>query len=332
MPALDGHVYRCPVGKVEYTPPELQVLDYKDVDRRPEHDAFGLAVLVFLLLMEGVHPFASVWTGGGEPPLLAEQIRRGRCPYVGNAGLRPPPFAPPFAMLPSLAQELFRRCFGPGLRAPAMRPTPREWQDALAAVERQLATCASNPRHRYSSHLGRECPWCARIARGIPDSFPQPGQQQPLPATPFTPVTKPQRQAPLPPPLSVAPRPVGVTMPGRMAVPQPVSFVAASPAPAPQSGTSRRKILLSVAVIGGAAALGRAVITKNGSAAASGSPKSVTVTYGTSTQTVTSKVVSTALVTIPVGTGPSAVAVNPIANRVYVANSNDNTVSVFSGS
>jgi formylglycine-generating enzyme required for sulfatase activity len=44
--AQTGVVYRCPVGKPEFTPPELQGRRFADVDRNPEHDQFGLAVLL----------------------------------------------------------------------------------------------------------------------------------------------------------------------------------------------------------------------------------------------------------------------------------------------
>src|SRR5438132_14037951 len=37
-------------------------------------------------------------------------------------------------------------------------------------------------------------------------------------------------------------------------------------------------------------------------------------------------------VTIAVGSNPNGVAVNPLTNRIYVANSDDNTVSVIDGS
>src|SRR3954452_19416187 len=53
-----GALYRSGVGKAEFTPPELQGTRFAEVDRAPEHDRFGLAVLLYLLLMEGTHPFA----------------------------------------------------------------------------------------------------------------------------------------------------------------------------------------------------------------------------------------------------------------------------------
>src|SRR5439155_19445245 len=46
-----GSVYRCPVGKPEYTPPELQGRSFADCNRQVEHDLFGLAVLIYQLLM-----------------------------------------------------------------------------------------------------------------------------------------------------------------------------------------------------------------------------------------------------------------------------------------
>ncbi|MEN0111045.1 MAG: hypothetical protein AAF805_10005, partial [Planctomycetota bacterium] len=45
-----GHTFRCPVGTPHFTPPELQAVRLADVDRTPNHDAFGLAVLIFHLL------------------------------------------------------------------------------------------------------------------------------------------------------------------------------------------------------------------------------------------------------------------------------------------
>lgn len=53
-------IFRCDVGVPEYTPPELHGKNFATVDRQPDHDLFGLAVLVFHLLMMGRHPFSGV--------------------------------------------------------------------------------------------------------------------------------------------------------------------------------------------------------------------------------------------------------------------------------
>jgi DNA-binding helix-hairpin-helix protein with protein kinase domain len=55
-----GIMHRSLVGKVEFTPPELQGKDFKLVDRTREHDQFGLGVVLFQLLMEGTHPFDGI--------------------------------------------------------------------------------------------------------------------------------------------------------------------------------------------------------------------------------------------------------------------------------
>ena len=183
--ASDGTVYRCPVGREEYTPPELQGVDLNVVDRTPAHDAFGLGVLFFQLLMQGLHPFTGVWHGSGNPPELAQRIRAGTCPYVPGKQtlITPPPQGLPFATLPASLQALFIRCFGDGHRDPMARPPALEWFQAFVEAERHLTRCTTNGQHVYSDHLAA-CPWCARIAKGLPDPFPPQsgtGAQAPLP-------------------------------------------------------------------------------------------------------------------------------------------------------
>ena len=43
-------IYRCPVGREEFTPPELQGVEFNQINRVPEHDYFGLAVMIFLVI------------------------------------------------------------------------------------------------------------------------------------------------------------------------------------------------------------------------------------------------------------------------------------------
>ena len=68
--------YRSLVGKPEYTPPELQGVNFRSVDRSYEHDRFALGVLIFQLLMEGNHPFSVRWQGRGDPRLWSEPFGR----------------------------------------------------------------------------------------------------------------------------------------------------------------------------------------------------------------------------------------------------------------
>ncbi|BDA75321.1 TPR repeat-containing protein [Rivularia sp. IAM M-261] len=167
-------VYRCPVGKPEFTPPELQNKTFAECDRIVAHDLFGLGVLIFQLLMEGTHPFSGIFQGIGEPPTYESRIASGhftysqrtRVPYI------PTPIAPAWEMLHPALQELFRRCFEEGHHNPLMRPSAATWLLTLTEVEESLITCTVNPQHRYSSHL-HSCPWCERTLRlGGRDPFP----------------------------------------------------------------------------------------------------------------------------------------------------------------
>src|SRR5262249_58101012 len=54
--SAEGKTYRCEGGFPEYTPPELQGVAFREVDRAQEHDCFGLAVGVFQLLFLGGPP------------------------------------------------------------------------------------------------------------------------------------------------------------------------------------------------------------------------------------------------------------------------------------
>ena len=166
-------VYRCTVGKPEYTPPELQGVSFRDVDRSVEHDLFGLGVLIYQLLMEGTHPFGGVFRGQGEAPELKERIKAGHFPH-GRRGIpyNPMPLAPSFQMLPVALQELFLLCFEQGHGNSAARPTADVWSKALGVAEDGLVRCGVNGQHYYSGHLG-VCPWCERAAKlGGRDPFP----------------------------------------------------------------------------------------------------------------------------------------------------------------
>lgn|SRR5487761_1983067 len=109
-----GTFYRCTVGKADFTPPELQGSEFSTVDRTPAHDNFGLAVLIFQLLMEGTHPFSGIWQGVGDPLPVEDRIRSGACTYTGAPLVKPMPGAPPFDILPAGLQALFQRCFRDG--------------------------------------------------------------------------------------------------------------------------------------------------------------------------------------------------------------------------
>src|SRR5579875_246150 len=202
--------YRCPVGKPDYTPPELQNCNFRTIDRTPEHDLFGLAVLIFQLLMEGTHPFSGIYLGHGDPPPYSERIRAGHYPYGARpVPYKPMPQAPPMALLPPTLKALFARCFEDGFHDPSARPDAATWSAALKEAAASLTVCTENPLHRYGAHLTR-CPWCGRKALlGGRDPFPPEPQERikrPSRSQPARyPVTLPPRNLPAPQPAQASP-------------------------------------------------------------------------------------------------------------------------------
>ncbi|MCC6192186.1 MAG: zinc ribbon domain-containing protein [Anaerolineales bacterium] len=166
-------LHPCPVGKPEYTPPELQGRTFAEVPRQPEHDRFGLAVLVFQLLMEGNHPFRALWLAASDPPPVEARIRDGHWPYASKPGLpiAPPRHAPALDSLHPELATLMRLCFVDGHARPASRPTPEAWERAIATAEKALVTCRQG--HFYSRHLA-QCPSCAVLAAAAQSPAAQP--------------------------------------------------------------------------------------------------------------------------------------------------------------
>lgn len=157
-------LYPCPVGKPEYTPPELQGKPLGEITRVPDHDSFGLAVLIFQLLMGGSHPFRAQWLGQGDPPPLEKRIADGDFPYAQfhSTPIAPPPGAPDLETLHPWLSELMRRTFIDGHRSPRWRPSPELWARAIDTAEAALVCCAEG--HFYASHLP-SCPYCSALPK-----------------------------------------------------------------------------------------------------------------------------------------------------------------------
>lgn len=170
--AEGARIFRCGVGVPEYTPPELQGKNFGTLDRTANHDLFGLAVLVFHLLMMGRHPFSGVPLAQADIP-MEKAIAEGCYAYTHNtsaARLKPPPHVPPVTMLDPSLLDLFERAF-----TTPRRPTAADWRDSLDRAMGRLIRCKNDPRHAYLAAAGA-CPWCAMIATSRLMFFlPKPG-------------------------------------------------------------------------------------------------------------------------------------------------------------
>lgn len=156
-----GKLHRCTVGVPDFTPPELQGQDLSTVGRTAQHDAFGLAVLIFQLLFLGRHPFAG--RPSGRDVDIPGAVAQGRFAYsrIRDTRLAPPPGALSFARLPIAMRVAFERAFAIGL---GHRPTAEHWLTLLDAFEQNLVRCATNGRHQFAPALD-DCPFCEMDAR-----------------------------------------------------------------------------------------------------------------------------------------------------------------------
>jgi len=243
-------LHRCPVGVPEYTPRELQGLRFDQVDRGPEHDRFGLAVLVFQLLMDGFHPFAGALRDPRDSlPGKADEwcIQHGIFPWRKDRRFRKPPAARALDTLDPTLRHLFDRCFLGGHATPTLRPSAKEWLDVLNLAQQRLVRCAAGTHWRYPE--GEFCHACRTPPR-------RPAPRRPRarpPATAPRGPTGPGAVSAAPVVRSAAPiRPLPPRPAATLPVPAAPAVPAAAALPAWWPGSLNRERLIAV---GGALAL-----------------------------------------------------------------------------
>ena len=187
--------FACEVGVQHFTPPELQnIKSFHAVARTPNHDNFGLAVLVFHLLFMGRHSYAGIYLGGnggndgnegdagnagnrsgddadsesgdnksdetGDMP-IEKAIAELRFSYGAGSAAREmetPPNALPLSLVSPEIAQLFERAFTE-VGTQTGRPSAAQWVAALDIFRRQLRTCGVDHVHKFPAHLST-CPWC----------------------------------------------------------------------------------------------------------------------------------------------------------------------------
>lgn len=156
----NGQVFHCPVGTPHFTPPELQSQKLRDVRRTSDHDAFGLAIMIFHLLFVGRHPFAGRFHGIGDLT-IEKAIAEKRFAFSKNTAetqVTPPPATLLLSDLPGSIADLFEWAFR-GREGEQNRPPASLWVSELESLIKQRKTCSFDPAHIYCSGA-RECPWC----------------------------------------------------------------------------------------------------------------------------------------------------------------------------
>ena len=200
----DGtETYRCDVGMPEYLASEVQVkmrgggtLATANLPTfSQDTDNFALAIHIFQLLMNGVHPFACAIIPSQDSvraPQPIDNIERGQFPFMQKIpGFKIPAFAPEITILPKALQNLFERAFVSGHRNPSSRPNAVEWHTALRNLRNELKTCSNVQHHQYHKSLS-SCPWCE-----VNNRFAQ--KFQPKSTLTQTTITAPSYTPPAPP-------------------------------------------------------------------------------------------------------------------------------------
>ena len=164
---LDGYVAPELIEKCKYTNPKTgKNYNYEDAPLETftkETDNFALAIHIFRLLMNGFTPFAGIAAN--------QQLNSTIAPGVGNAAIEQDQYCfkpgnihlskavPDKSVLPNEIISLFDRAFIDGRNNPSLRPTAREWHQAIERFSNQLEQCKNNPVHQYMKGLAK-CPWC----------------------------------------------------------------------------------------------------------------------------------------------------------------------------
>lgn len=167
----NGRRFLCEVGVSTYTPPELQGKDFATFVRTENHDDFGLALLVFHLLMMGRHPFAGRFLGVGEMP-VERAIGEYRFAFSHNSRalqMAPPPNSLAMSDLPPDVAALFEQAFSMAAAQNSGRPNAVKWIESLEALSRDLIVCPRNSSHSFYKRLTK-CPWC-RLEEGSAIAF-----------------------------------------------------------------------------------------------------------------------------------------------------------------
>ncbi|HUA29532.1 MAG TPA: hypothetical protein VMC03_11660 [Streptosporangiaceae bacterium] len=159
-------MFPCRAQTPDYAAPECII----SPDALPDSaaDDFVLAVLIYQLLMDGLHPFHGIPADGTRYVSIDDNIVHGRARLVRPDSVRAIPGAPPFSALPRRLRRLFECCFGEAGRAGRKeRPAATVWSGALAAERApgRLRTCHIDPRHLYTAERPW-CPWCDALHTG----------------------------------------------------------------------------------------------------------------------------------------------------------------------
>jgi len=150
--SINGENQRYPAEFVseEYIYPEGMQLSCEEMGE--EQDKFALAVILFKLMNNGIHPFSGVPRKNNAPNLtIQERITGYHYAYGSWADLYQAPH--PYSIHDYFSKEtleLFDRAFVKGMQ----RPTAAEWERHIRNLLQNLKPCKKNGNHAYFTSKG----------------------------------------------------------------------------------------------------------------------------------------------------------------------------------
>lgn len=132
---MNGECFPCLVGSPDLTAPEHHGKAFKDISRTKESEYFSIAIVLFMCLMLGRHPYDII---GGDDPV--QNLKSGKFAYgIGNRGVPKGQWYNIWSHMPYRIKTLFIQTFTEGAKDPSKRADIATWLDALQVYERELA-------------------------------------------------------------------------------------------------------------------------------------------------------------------------------------------------
>lgn len=118
----------CTVSRSEFLAPDLQGKSLSSTVRSKKHDQFAMAVVIYQLLFNGVHPFSGKGGVGATSP--GERIKLGLC--LADKAYIPPPHQNDINLLSQQLKHLFIKAF-------TLKPLScNDWLKAFSDDEKQI--------------------------------------------------------------------------------------------------------------------------------------------------------------------------------------------------
>ena len=192
----DGRIFRCEVGKPEYTAAELIGRPLREQDRTVATDGFAFGVLLFQMLTGGAHQTDGIYTGSEDPPSTTSKISQGILPMLRDESARG--FKPvPRIAVAGIPTKLKNLILALSDTEPQRRPSFERTIAAIGDVQEHLVQCPRDAAHWFDSRDG-SCGWCRHADSGQVDPWgkPRKSAQSKLPPVNFGEQKTPSGQAP----------------------------------------------------------------------------------------------------------------------------------------